>query len=183
MRQSIVLRTAPSLRQAKRILIGLQQMLTERGATVELVGNDALRFRMPYPWHTHRLGWLIPVTSGRAEVSAGGGGPWRVRYQLNFSMLRYTCIALSLLLAVVGRDWPRLTLLNGLVILWLACYALLASVASSRFSKLLEAASSDIVERRQKARPEAGSAAEPGPVSGNDSPETNTDTRTEPSTG
>ncbi len=104
MRQSIVLRAAPSLRQAKRILISLQQMLTERGATVELVGNDALRFRMPYPWNTHRLGWLIPVTSGRAEVSAGGGGPWRVRYQLNFSMLRYICIALSVVLTIVGQE-------------------------------------------------------------------------------
>ncbi|MBA3559055.1 MAG: hypothetical protein H0W30_10685 [Gemmatimonadaceae bacterium] len=183
MRQSIVLRAAPSLRQAKRILISLQQMLTERGATVELVGNDALRFRMPYPWNTHRLGWLIPVTSGRAEVSAGGGGPWRVRYQLNFSMLRYICIALSIVLAIVGREWPRLTLLNGLIILWLAFYALLASVASSRFSKLLEAASSDIVERRQRARPEAGSATDSEPDSGSDVPKTDTDTRTEPSAG
>jgi len=163
--------------------MSLQQMLTERGATVELVGNDALRFRMPYPWHTHRLGWLIPVTSGRAEVSAGGGGPWRVRYQLNFSMLRYICIALSLVLAVVGRDWPRLTLLNGLIILWLAFYALVASVASSRFSKLLHAASSDIVERRQRARPNAGSVPETEPASGTDLPKTDADPRTEPSAG
>ncbi|MBC7789645.1 MAG: hypothetical protein H7Z74_06850 [Anaerolineae bacterium] len=183
MRQSIVLRAAPSLRQAKRILIGLQQMLVERGATVELVGNDALRFRMPYPWHTHRLGWLIPVTSGRAEVSAGGGGPWRVRYQLNFSMLRYICITLSVALAVIGRGWPRLTLLNGLVILWLACYALVTSIASSRFSKLLEAASSDIVERRQRSRTEAASAAGSDPAPGKDEPEIDRDTRTEPSAG
>lgn len=163
--------------------MGLQQMLMERGATVELVGNDALRFRMPYPWHTHRLGWLIPVTSGRAEVSAGGGGPWRVRYQLNFSMLRYICIALSVVLAVVGREWPRLTLLNGLVILWLACYALVISVASSRFSKLLEAASSDIVERRQRRRSETLTSSESEPAAGEDLPVTDTDSRTEPSAG
>lgn len=163
--------------------MALQRLLSERGATVELVGNDALRFRMPYPWQTHKLGWLIPVTSGRAEVSAGGGGPWRVRYQLDFSTLRYICIALSVGLVIIGRDWTRLTLLNGLIILWLACYALVTSVAGSRFSKLLRTAASDIVERRQKPRSESDAASDTESAAETETPKAETDTGAEPSAG
>src|SRR5918999_645329 len=108
---------------------------------------------MPPPWRAPRPGWLLTVTSGSAEISAAGGGPWRVRYGLSFAMLRIVCLALSVALAYIGRGWPRLSLLNGLLVLWFSCYLLLSLVTRARFSRLMRAAAGDMIERRRRPRP------------------------------
>ena len=155
MKHSIALRRAPTHRQAREILVRLRGELETRGAAVELTAFDALRFRMPAPWRAPRPAWLLAVTSGSASISAAGGGPWRVRYVLSFAMLRVVCLALSVALAYVARGWPRLSLLNALVILWLTCYLLLSLIATARFSRLLRAAASNMIERRRRPRPES----------------------------
>ena len=133
----------------------LRSELEERGAAVELTAFDALRFRMPRPWRAPRPGWLLAVTSGRADISGAGGGPWRVRYALDFAMLRIACLALSVVLAYIGRGWPRLSLLNALLILWLSGYLFLSLAATARFSRLLRTAARDMIERRRRPRPDS----------------------------
>jgi hypothetical protein len=165
-KHSIALRRAPTHRQAREILVRLRSELEARGAAVELTAFDALRFRMPPPWRAPRPGWLLAVTSGSAGISAAGGGPWRVRYALSFAVLRVFCLALSVVLAYIGRGWPRLSLLNGLVILWLSCYLLLSLVATARFSRLLREAAKDMIERRRRPRPESATHARAHPSDG-----------------
>src|SRR5688572_33126757 len=116
--RSLDLRKESSIRQTETILRRIDEELTARGARVERAGAvGGLRFRMPRPWHAPRLGVLLAITSGRAVVSAGSGGPWRVRYELSFSALRWTTLALTAILAALGMaTWPRL------ILLWVVVY-------------------------------------------------------------
>ncbi len=155
-KRSVVLRTAPSHRQARVIIGRLEQALKERGAVVETRGSDALNFRMPYLWRASRFTWLLAASAGAALVSGAGGGPWRVRYSLRFVRLRIMCIAASALLVFVGLDWPRLALLNALVILWLGGYALIAGIATASLWRLVRAASAEVAERRHTPRDTEG---------------------------
>ena len=177
--RSLDLRTEPSVRQTETILRRIDQELTARGARVERGGAvGGLRFRMPWPWNAPRLGILLAITSGRAVVSAGSGGPWRVRYSLDFSVLRGVVIALSLTLIAIGLVWPdrvgltnRLALLNTLALLWLLLYGIPYVAASARFRRIIQASTADIVERRHVPRPESSPAGHsPDTTSDSNSP-------------
>ncbi len=151
--RSLDLRREPSVRQVEAILRNLDQQLTTRGATVDRAGAvGGLRFRMPRPWKAPRLGILLFITSGRVVVTAGSGGPWRVRYGLDFSMLRAVVIALSVGLIAIGLAWPRANLINALLMLWLVVYGVPHLVASARFRRVIRTSASDIVERRKVPR-------------------------------
>ena len=152
--RSLDLRTEPSIRQTETILSRIDQELTARGARVERAGAvGGLRFRMPWPWHAPRLGILLAITSGRAVVSAGAGGPWRVRYSLDFSMLRAIVIGLSLVIFGMGYVWPeRFPLLKSLVLLWLVVYGIPFIIASLRFRRIIRASAAEVVERRHGRR-------------------------------
>lgn len=155
MMRSISLRKEPTVRQIDAILRHLDAELTKRGATVTRVGaTGALRFRMPRPWKAPRLGVLLAVTGGQAEVSAGSGGPWRVRYRLSFAALRGIVLLLSLGLVAYGLSWPdRTNLINALLALWLIAYGVPYVVATIRFGRIIQSCALDIVERRRAARP------------------------------
>ena len=158
MRQSVALRVEPTLRQAKAILTRLQGELTARGAEVELIGHEELHFRVPAPWRVTRLGWLTAVSSGRAEFSAGGGGPWKLRYRLHFTALRTFCLVLTALLVFLGwrLRWGRETLLPSVVGLWALCFVPLYLVATTQFYRALRRAAREVVERRSTPRSVAG---------------------------
>ena len=164
MRQSVALRVEPTLRQAKKILTRLQGELTERGAEVELVGHEELHFRVPAPWRASRLGWLAAVTSGEAHFSAGGGGPWKLRYRLNFTVLRTLCLALTALLVFLGwrLHWARETLIPSVVGLWALLFLPLYLVATTHFYRSLRRAAREVIERR--ATPRTGTNSGSGPV-------------------
>lgn len=153
--RSLDLRKEPSIRQTETILRRIDEELTARGARVERAGAvGGLRFRMPRPWHAPRLGILLAITSGRAVVSAGSGGPWRVRYELNFSALRWTTIGLTLILIVSGyQHWNRGVLINAIVGLWLVVYGVPYVAASIRFARVIRASAAEILERRHRSRP------------------------------
>jgi hypothetical protein len=156
--RSISLRREPSVRQIDAILRHLEEELTKRGAAVTRAGvAGALRFRMPRPWKAPRLGILLAVTSGQVEVSAGSGGPWRVRYGLSFSVLRAVVILLSLGLVAYGLSWPdRTNLINALLILWVVAYGVPYFAANGRFRRIVQGCAIDVVERRRAARPSGG---------------------------
>ena len=172
--RSLDLRKEPSIRQTEIILRRIDEELTARGARVERAGAvGGLRFRMPRPWNAPRLGILLAITSGRAVVSAGSGGPWRVRYELRFSALRWTTLALTAILMAVGYEWNRGALINAVIALWITVYGVPYIAASIRFARIIRASAAEIVERRQRARAKVESSADtagapPHPVSSTD---------------
>lgn len=170
--RSVRLRKEPSVRQIDAILRHLEEELAKRGATVTRAGiARVLRFRMPKPWKAPRLGILLAVTDGHAEVSAGSGGPWRVRYRLSFSVLRGIVILLSLALIAFGLSWPdRTKLINALLILWVVAYGLPYAVATIRFRRIVQSCALDIVERRRASRNSGSHPVATDPPTGSEPP-------------
>lgn len=171
MLRSLDLRKEPSVRQSETILRRIDEELTARGARVHRAGPiGGLRFRMPQPWDAPRLGILLAITSGRAVVSAGSGGPWRVRYELNFSVLRWTTIGLTAILVILVLSgylpWDRLTLLNAILVLWVVVYGIPYLAASIRFERIIRRSAAEILERRHQRRTEPSPTPPP-----KDSPE------------
>ena len=170
--RSVRLRKEPSVRQIDAILRHLEEELTKRGATVTRAGiAGALRFRMPRPWKAPRLGILLAVTSGQVEVSAGSGGPWRVRYGLSFSMLQGIVILLSLALIALGLSWPdRTRLINVLLILWVVAFGLPYVAATLRFRRIIQSCALDVVERRRAPRKSGSHPIASDPPTGGEPP-------------
>jgi hypothetical protein len=151
--RSLDLRKEPSVRQSETIMRRIEAELTARGARVERAGAvGGLRFRMPRPWDAPRLGILLAITSGRAVVSAGSGGPWRVRYELDFSALRWLTIGLTVMLVFAGATWNRIALLNAIVALWVVAYGIPYVAASLRFAAIIRRSAAEILERRRHTR-------------------------------
>ena len=177
--RSLPLRREPSVRQIETILRRIQDALTARGATIEQAGaSGGLRFRMPRPWKAPRLGSLLFITSGRAIVSAGSGGPWKVRYQLDFSALLGLAILLSLGLVAIGLSWPdRMRLLNGLLILWLVVYWVPYLLATVQFRRIIEESTRDVIERRRAPRDSGSQPVVAEPEPGAPPPSTGADVR------
>jgi hypothetical protein len=151
-RKSLALRTEPTVWQTEAILSRIERELTGRGADAHRDGRSTLEFRMPLPWRASGQGALLPISSGRVSVSAGAGGPRRVRYKVNFMLLRGLVLLLSAALVAIGFGWPRLTLLNALLALWAVCYGVPLAIAMSRFHRIVTSAARDVVERRGESR-------------------------------
>jgi hypothetical protein len=152
--RSLPLRREPSVRQIETILRRIEEELASRGARIDRAGTSGgLRFRMPWPWKAPRLGVLLFISSGRAIVSAGAGGPWKVRYALDFSVLLGFAITLSLALIAVGLSWPdRTQLLNALLIVWVIIYGIPYVLATVRFRRIIQKSTQDVIERRRVPR-------------------------------
>jgi hypothetical protein len=129
----------PTAGETREILFRLGHELTAFGARVhhDIVGG--FRFRMPLSLRAS-LGFLHAVSSGRVTIGAASGEPWRVRYELRFSLLRIVTIALTGILVIVGLHWPRTTLLNAIAVLWLAAYGLPFVRANREFRRLVDSA-------------------------------------------
>lgn len=150
--RTIPLRTEPTVRQADAILGRLEAMLAARGVAPKRRGLE-LRFRVPPPWRALRLGTLMVATSGVVKVSAGAGERWKLRYSLDYTMLRALAVTLSVAAVVVGLSaWPRLTLLNALIGVWVLCYLGPRWVATRRFDGLLRESATEVLERRRTPR-------------------------------
>ena len=153
MRNALTLPREPTVHQASSILARIEEELTARGARVERDAAGVLRFRLPLPWQSPRQGLLLAISWGKATVSAGAGGPWRVRYELHFSRLRWATIALSVPVLVAGWGWPRLDLLNTLLVLWVLFFFSPYLAAGWRFHHLLRHCVAGVLERRRVPRP------------------------------
>ena len=150
--RSIPLRTEPTVRQADAILSRLEGVLAARGVAPKRRGLE-LRFRVPAPWRALRLGTLKFATRGVVKVSAGAGERWKLRYALDYTMLRALAVVLSIAAVVVGLSaWPRLTLLNAVIGIWVLCYLGPRWLATRRFDGLLRESATEVLERRRTPR-------------------------------
>jgi hypothetical protein len=151
-RRSLNLRIEPTLRQTEEIIARIEHEMAQRGAAVERVGFGGLRFRVPPPWRARRLGVLLAITAGRVMVSAGAGGPWRVRYELSFVALRTGTLLLSLGIAILRFGGNRLALLAWIAVLWLLLYTVPYLAATRLFHRLVMRSAREVVERRRAPR-------------------------------
>lgn len=150
--KAIPLRTEPTVRQADAILARIEGVLTARGVSPRRRGLE-LRFRVPPPWRAPGLGVLLAVTSGLVKVSAGAGERWKVRYSLDYTVLRAVAVVLSIAAIVVGLSaWPRLTLVNVIAGIWLLVFFAPRWAAGRRFDVLVRDSAAEVLERRQAPR-------------------------------
>ena len=150
--KSIPLRTEPTVRQADAILARIEGVLAARGVSPKRRGLE-LRFRVPPPWSAPRIGVLVAVTGGVVKVSAGAGERWKVRYKLDFTVMRGLALALSIGAIVYGLSaWPRLTLVNVLVGIWALFYFAPRWVAARHFDELVRDSATEVLERRRTPR-------------------------------
>ena len=177
--RSLPLRREPSVRQIETILRRIEEELTSRGARIDRAGTTGgLRFRMPWPWQAPRLGVLLFISSGRATVSAGSGGPWKVRYELDFSVLLGVAITLSVALIAIGLSWPdRSQLLNALLVVWVVIYGIPYLFATTRFRQIIRKSTHDVIERRRVPRDAGSQSVVEGSAAPNEPPVTGADTR------
>jgi len=149
MRHSLALRREPTTRQTLAIRARIERELSELGARVEHGRGNLVRFSMPLPWRASRSDLMLLVTSGQVSVAAGGGGPWRVQYQLRYHRLLMLCAIISAAVIAVGWSWPRLSLLQALAAVWAVCYGIPVLATGARAKRLLSSAASEVVERRK----------------------------------
>lgn len=159
MRRSLVLGANPTVRQTQAILARLERALRERGAATDRAPTGELTFRMPPPWRLAPVGWLALLTRGTATLSAWGGGPWRVSYRLYFGALQAVTGLITLVIAIAGWGWPRLTVVIVILAFWILGYAPLHLLASHRFRRLLRDVMADVIGPR--VRPGADRASAP----------------------
>lgn len=143
MRRTLVLRYEPTVHQIGKIISRIQAKLVAHGAIVEPEGRGELRFRMPAPWRAWKSGLLLAITKGDVRVSAGAGGPWRVRYELRYTRLTALAIGLTVILVALGIGWRRIDLLNAMLLLWGVGYGALYLASGWGFHRILRAALSD----------------------------------------
>jgi hypothetical protein len=86
-------------------------------------------------------------------------------------------IVLSLGLIAVGLAWPRTSLINSLIVLWLAVYGIPYVVVSTYFRRVIHASASDVVERRKSARHSGDQPVIPDPPSESDPPSSDVEIR------
>ena len=177
--RSLQLRREPTVRQVETILRRIEEELVLRGAKVDRKAiTGGIRFKMPWPWTAPRLGVLLFISSGRAIVSAGSGGPWKVRYALDFSVLLGFAITLSVALVAVGLSWPdRTQLLNALLVVWILSYGVPYVLATMRFRKIIEKSTHDVIERRRAPRDSGSQSTVSRPTPPSHPPVTGADTR------
>ena len=177
--RSLPLRREPSVRQIETILRRIEEELASRGARIDRTGaTGGLRFRMPWPWNAPRLGALLFISSGRAMVSAGSGGPWKVRYQLDFSVLLGMTITVSVVLIAIGLSWPdRTQLVNALLLVWVFVYGIPYAFATTRFRQIILKSTHDVIERRRAQRDSGSHPVVAEPPASPEPPATEADTR------
>jgi hypothetical protein len=116
--RSISLDVAPTAREAQTILSHVEDELRLLGGSVERSQYGAIHFKLPPLWRARHLGILHVVSSGRATIGAAGGAPWRVRYELKFTMLQWIATALTVIVAILGFQTGRFVTFYGLVGVW-----------------------------------------------------------------
>jgi len=151
--RSIPLDVTPTAREAQSILTHLEHELRSLGAEVQRTPYGAVHFRLPSPWRARHLGILHAITSGRATIGAAAGAPWRMRYELKFTGLQWSAVALSALTFLIGLQFGRFVIFYALVAVWLVAFALPYAAATIAFRRLVK---SRISGRLRRGEPPGG---------------------------
>lgn len=149
--RSIPLDITPTAREAQGILMHLEAELRALGAEVQRTPYGAVHFRLPSPWRARHLGILHVITSGRATIGAAAGSPWRMRYELKFTGLQWSVVALSALTILLGLQVNRFVILYAVLAVWLAFYVLPYAVATIAFRRLVKSMIGGLQRRGQSA--------------------------------
>jgi hypothetical protein len=136
----------PTARETRDIVFRLGHELAVRGAQVnhDIIGG--FRFRMPLLREAAHGGGLHAIFSGRVTIGAGLGEPWRVRYELRFTLLTILTLLLSVGIVTVGIHWPRGRLLELLGLLWVVAYGIPCVRAMRMFRALVREAVAETVK-------------------------------------
>ncbi|GEM_PF-3481527 len=143
----------PTARQTRDILFRLGHELAARGARVHHDVIGGFRFWMPLLSHGKPLGALHAITSGRVTIGAGAGEPWRVRYDLRFSVLGVVAVLISAGLIETGLHWPRARLLDLLALGWILAYGVPCIRAMRTFRRLVRESALAVTAREPAVRP------------------------------
>jgi hypothetical protein len=156
--RSIPLDITPTAREAQAILMHLEEELRALGAEVQRTPYGAVHFRLPSPWRARHLGILHVITSGRATIGAAAGAPWRMRYELKFTGLQWSAVALSVFTVLVGLQVGRFVIFYALLAVWIVFYVLPYTVATIAFRRRVRGMLGGLLRRRQSASGDTGPA-------------------------
>jgi hypothetical protein len=132
MLRSLPLTPQPTARNTREILVHIGHELAALGAKIEYSVVGGLRFRMPPIWVRPRRDKFLAISSGRVTIGADSGEPWRVRYDVRFTLITWLALALSAIVLVAGfHRWPGSHVFNALVLVWAAVY-LVPTIAADR---------------------------------------------------
>jgi hypothetical protein len=136
---SLPLSPQPTARETREIAFRLGHELAARGATVRHDVVGGFRFRMGAPWSSAQAGALRAIWSGEVTIGAVSGDPWRVRYDLRFSIPTLLTFALCVAILRYGIQWhwPRTRLIDLLLITWIAVYGIPCLLAMRMFRRLV----------------------------------------------
>ena len=122
----------PSARNTREILVHIGHELAALGARIEYSVVGGLRFRMPPLWERRRRDVLLAVSSGRVTIGADSGEPWRVRYDVRFTLVSWVSVACMAAVILAGfHRWPGARVFDLLVLVWAVTY-LVPTVAADR---------------------------------------------------
>lgn len=142
MLRSLPLNPQPSARHTREILVHIGHELASLGARIEYSIVGGLRFRMPPIWRRHRRDMFLAISSGRVTIGADSGEPWRLRYDVRFTVVTWVAVALMAGVIATGfHHWSGGRVFNSLVLVWLAAYVLPTIVADRAFRHWLIVAS------------------------------------------
>jgi hypothetical protein len=135
--RSLPLEPQPTARQTLEILVHVGHELAALGARVDYKVIGGLRFRMPPPWRSRRGDAFLVISSGRVMIGADSGEPWRVRYQLQFTLLSWIVLAVVAGLLAVGLRWQSFHLAETLIAIWCVGYLIPVAAADRLFRRWL----------------------------------------------
>ncbi|HUF64515.1 MAG TPA: hypothetical protein VMM17_00920 [Gemmatimonadaceae bacterium] len=156
--RSIPLDVTPTAREAQGILMHLEEELRALGAEVQRTPYGAVHFRLPSPWRARHLGVLHVITSGRATIGAAAGAPWRMRYELKFTGLQWSAVALSALTVLAGLRVGGFVIFYAVLAVWMVFYIVPYAAATIAFRRLVKAMIGGLRRRGQAAGGDPGTA-------------------------
>jgi hypothetical protein len=156
--RSIPLDVTPTAREAQGILMHLEEELRALGAEVQRTPYGAVHFRLPSPWRARHLGILHVITSGRATIGAAAGAPWRMRYELKFTGLQWSVVALSALTVLIGLQVGRFVIFYAVLAVWTIFYVLPYAAATIAFRRRVKSMIDGLLRRGQPTRGDTGPA-------------------------
>jgi hypothetical protein len=132
--RSLPLVPQPTARNTREILVHIGHELAALGARIEYSVVGGLRFHMPPIWRRRRRDIFLAISSGRVTIGADSGEPWRVRYDVRFTLVSWLALVLMAGVVFAGfHRWTGTRVFNVLVLVWGAAYVVPTIAADRAF--------------------------------------------------